>query len=306
MTNLRSISMMFLLTVLATAADGFGQCNPHPLRPSILPPCPTIADRLTVAHDAAKDFVAKVDELNKNVNSARSRLWKAFPNGPGFEAAEAAFLDALSQKDMYYLMFSLQEGVNGTLPKLANYIDMMGGGNASPDDRNKFPTNVDGGIKPYAFPLFVAWVNGLRRAEGRETDGAMATPMILATAVQDKSNWRKAYEHARNWAEFMSSGLDVSKYLTPQIYILNQMEADVSFVLGRSKPADLPDPAAATRDLYNLFVKMFGEKEVVAAAENVLRMPKIPWAVSPSAPTWPSGRLWPHRRRIHSCCSSPG
>jgi hypothetical protein len=144
----------------------------------------------------------------------------------------------------------------------------------TPRDLKKFPNNLDGGIRPYAFPLFAAWVNALRRAEGREKDDMMATPMIIATAVQDKSNFRKAYEQARDWAEFESSGLDISKYVTPQAYILNQMEGDVSLILARSKPADIPDPGAATRDLYNQFVKSFGEKEVIAAASAVLHTPK--------------------------------
>ena len=52
------------------------------------------------------------------------------------------------------------------------------------------------------------------------------------------------------------------------------MEGDVSLVLARSKPADIPDPGAATRDLYNQFVKTFGEKEVIAAASAVLHTPK--------------------------------
>ena len=280
MTSLRSISMMFLLTVLATAANGFGQCNQYPLRPSLLPPCPTIADKLTQAHQAAKDFVAGVDLLNAQIASARSRFWKAFPNGPGFEAAEMAFLEALRDKDEYYLSFCLIEGVNGRVPKIMPFIDMMGGGSTFVDLMNggekykEFPTNVDDGIRPYAFPLFVAWVNALRKAEGRETDGNMATPFIQASAILDKSNWRKAYEDARNWAEFMSSGLDISKYATPQVYLLRQMEADVCLMLVAAKPADLPEPTAAALDQYSLFVKMFGEKEVLAAAGKVLHTPK--------------------------------
>ncbi len=274
---------MFLLSfalTLAEAANGFGQCNQYPLRPSLLPPCPTIADQLTQAHEAAKAFVREVDKLNALIASARSRYWKTFPNGPGAAEAEMAFMDALLQKDIYYLQFSLMEGVNGRVPKLINFIDMMGGGNtlldvmSGGDAYKKFPANVDGGIRPYAFPLFVAWVDALRKAEGRETDGNMATPLILISAIQDKSNWRKAYEDARNWAEFMSSGQDISKYATPQVYLLRQMEADLCLVLAAAKPADLPEPTAATLDQYNFFVKMFGEKEVLAAAGRVLHTPK--------------------------------
>src|SRR5258706_3330070 len=97
------IFLFCLILMLASAANGFGQCNPHPFRPSLLPPCPTIADKLTVAHEAAKEFVREVDKLNTLIGSARSRFWKTFPNGPGFEAAEMVFADSLWQKDSYYI-----------------------------------------------------------------------------------------------------------------------------------------------------------------------------------------------------------
>ncbi|MFN8006020.1 MAG: hypothetical protein U0V70_03105 [Terriglobia bacterium] len=276
----RWIFFLCLAVTLASAANGFGQCNPNPFKPDLRPPCSTIADRLTQAHEAAKDYVRAVDELNKMISSARSRYWKTFPDGPGSKEAEMAFADALWQKDIYYLQLSLIEGVDGRAPILTNFADMMGGGNvlldaiSGGDAYKKFPTNVDGGIRPYAFPLFVAWAKALRRAEGRENEGTFATPLIIVSAIQDKSNWRKAYEDARNWSEFISSGLDVPKYVTPQVYLLRQMEADVILFLEAGKPADLPDPTATAVEMYNLLVKMFGEKEVLAAAGKVLRTPK--------------------------------
>jgi len=280
MKKSRWIFLLCLAVTLASAANGFSQCNPNPFKPDLRPPCSTIADRLTQAHEAAQEYVRAVDELNKMIASARSRYWKAFPNGPGSKEAELAFADALWQKDFYYLQLSLMEGVDGKAPILTNFADMMGGGNvlldaiSGGDAWKKFPTNVDNGIQPYAFPLFVAWANALRRAEGREKEGTFATPLIIVSAIQDKSNWRKAYEDARNWAEFMSSGLDLPKYVTPQIYLLRQMEADVILSLAAAKPAELPDPTATSVEMYNLLVKMFGEREVLAAAGKVLHTPK--------------------------------
>ena len=268
MTSLRSL----LFVLPAAAIHCFGQCNPHPLRPSMLPPCPTVLDQLSKAMDASAEFKKDVGVLNNQTGDARTRFWKLFPNGPGIDAAEADFLKMLWNKDMYYLMFSLPEGVSGRTAMMPNVIGMDL--STTSQDLSSFPKNVDGGIRPYAFPMFVQWVNALRRSEGRDKDGLMASPLLIAKAVQDKSNWRKAYEHARNWAEFMSSGVDISKHLTPQAYLLNQMEGHVSLALAASKPADLLDPAAATRELYNLFVKMFGEKDVLAAAATVLHTPK--------------------------------
>jgi hypothetical protein len=274
MTNLRLILLLFPFA----AGACFAQCNPHPFHPNMLPPCPTIADQLSKAFGAAQEFKKDVAIMNQQTSDARTRYWKLFPSSPGIDAAEAAYYGALQQKDMYYLMFALPDGITGRTAMMANAIevtaDPVGVDPTTPRDLKKFPTNVDGGIRPYAFSLFVAWVNALRRSEGRETDGMMATPTIIVTAVKDKSNFRRAYEQARDWAEFESSGLDISKYITPQAYILNQMESDVSLIVARSKPADIPDPALATRDLYNQFVSTFGEKEVLAAATKVLHTPK--------------------------------
>jgi hypothetical protein len=271
------IALVVLLLSLAGAANCFGQCNPDPFKWSMLPHCASIMDRLGQAASAAKDFNNQVAQLNSEIGDARDKYWKRYPDKPGYEQAELAFYEGLWNKDMYYLIFTLPAGMNDRVTRQPNIMGLLGG-MVSPEDINKFPTNVDGGIRPYAFPLFANWVNALRRAEGREEtkgdEGAFATPFIMATAIKDRSNWRKAYEDARNWAEFTSSGLDISKYVTPKSYLFHQMEADVNLVNAKAKPADLPDPMVATKELYDQFVKMFGEKEVLDAAAAVLRAPK--------------------------------
>jgi hypothetical protein len=254
--------------VIVTAVACFGQCNQYPLRPSLLPPCPTLADQLGKAIDASRDFQRASAQLTSQVEGARQAYWKVFPDGAGVKQAEFAFLKALQEKDFSYLIFALPLGMTDRTVQAANLMSL--------DFANlkNFPRNVDGGIRPYAFPLFGEWVNALRRSQGRVIDGTFTNPVIFATAYNDQSNWRKAYEDARNWAEFLASGLDIRKYLTPQVYIVNQMEADVAATLARSKPKDLPDPRAASMDLYNFFVKNFGEKEVLAAAAKTLAAPK--------------------------------
>jgi hypothetical protein len=273
MKKLALISLLYLLTTLISATDCFGQCNPHPTKPNMLPPCPSIMDSLSKAIDAANEINKQTALLNQDIDGARRNVWRLYPDKPGFEAAELAFYKQLSEKDLYYLMFALQGGMNDRVTRMPNVVGLLNG-SVAPEDLDKFPKTLDGGIKPFAFPLFVAWVNALRRSEGRETDGALATPFILATAIKDRSNWRKAYEDARDWAEFVSSGLDISKYVTPNAYILHQMEAGVSSVLARPKPAELPDPSVSAHELYDLLVKMFGEKEVTGAANAVLHAPK--------------------------------
>src|SRR5437660_3962558 len=263
MKRLQWVALVVVALSFVGARQCQAQCEPDPFKWSMLPHCASIMDRLGQAASAAKDFNNQVAQLNSEIGDARDKYWKRYPDKPGYEAAELAFYKELWNKDMYYLMLTLPAGMNDRVTRQPNIMGLLNG-SVSPEDISKFPTNVDVGIRPYAFPLFANWVNALRRSEGREEtkgdEGNFATPFILATAIKDRSNWRKAYEDARNWAEFVSSGLDVSKFVTPKAYLFHQMEADVNLVNAKAKPADLPEPIGAAKELYDQFVKMFGEK----------------------------------------------
>lgn len=254
--------------LLAWSRFCFGQCNPNPLRPSLAAPCPTIMGQVSKAIDAMRDFQRESAKATAAIQAARRAYWSVFPDGPGVKEAELRFLDLLLQKDFIYMNYALPLGMNDPVVQMAN-LGMM-----DIDNMGKFPRNVDDGIRPYAFPLFANWVNALRRSQGREHDGAFATLDIMKTAFEDQSNYRRAYEYARNWAEFMASGLDIRKYLTPQVYMVNEMEADIALAAAKAKPKDLPEPKRAGVDLYNFFVKNFGEKETLAAAAKTLAAPK--------------------------------
>ena len=278
-------------TLLLSASLAFGDdpCNLHPLRPDGRRNCLQIGAALLKT--SLDDVFAKD---STKIEAARKRYFALWPDGPGIDQAEEDFLRAMRQKDAYYLALSTSTVMNIVFVKAGNALAILGGDNAL-KDLNKVPDNLDGGIRPYARPLFARWVAALRRAEDKKppsgsavVDGAQnliqfvakmlndpsANPILLIDTLQDQSNWRKAYENARNWAELMSSGLNLSRFITPDIYIRSQMEADVSWALGQNKHDDLPDPVAATQDFYNLFVKMFGQKEVLAAANVTLQAPK--------------------------------
>jgi hypothetical protein len=109
-------------------------------------------------------------------------------------------------------------------------------------------------------------------------DEDWASPELLVKAYQgafqNHSGWALAYIDARDWAEFLTSGLDIAKYVPPKEYIVNQMEGDVALVEARSKPEELPDARQASFSLYSQFVKMFGEKAVLAAASSALHAKK--------------------------------
>jgi hypothetical protein len=277
------------LVLSASLAFGDDPCNLHPLRPDGRKNCLEIG--AAVLKTSMDDMFAKD---SAKIDAARKRYFALWPNGPGIDQAERDFLRALRQKDAYYLALSTSTVMNMVLVKAGNALAVLGG-DSSLKDLNKVPDNMDGGIRPYARPLFARWVAAMRRAEDKKApsgsavvDGAQnlmqfvakmlndpsANPSLLIDTLQDESNWRTAYEDARNWAELMSSGLNLSRLIPPDIYIRSQMEADVSWSLGQNKQDDLPDPVAATLDVYNLFVKMFGEKEVLAAANATLQAPK--------------------------------
>jgi hypothetical protein len=267
MSKIQSLSVMFLFA----AASCFGQpnCNTNPFVSSRLPACRPIQQPFDsspfLKFMASSGLLNPFAPLNIAIADARSRYWKAFVRGhesPQFRAsqeykeAEAAFLGGLRAKDMFNLMFSSMQGVTGEMQKMNEIL------------------NIDDGIRPYAKPLYSEWVNALRRAEGRDKDGQYGQLQILAEANLDNSNWRVAYEDARNWIEVLSSGLDLAKYYQPDGYMINQMEADVAFMLGRAKPADLPNPKIAAADFYRYFEDNFGKDNVQTAAAAVLRTPK--------------------------------
>jgi hypothetical protein len=282
-----------MLVLSASLAFGQGPCNPTPLRPDGRPSC--LETGAQVLKASLDDVFAKD---NAKIDAARKRYFALWPSGPGIDQAELDFRRALRQKDAYYLAMSTSLAMNIAFVKAGNALAILGGDTAL-KDLDKVPDTIDGGIRPYAKPLFARWIAAMRRAEDKKppsgssvVDGAQnlmqfvakmlndpsANPSLLIDTLQDDSNWRKAYENARNWAELMSSGVDLTKLLIkhPDVYIKCQMEADVSWALGQNKQDDLPDPVAATRKLYDLFAQkdMFGTNEVLAAATATLQAPK--------------------------------
>ncbi len=278
-------------TLVLSASLAFGQdpCNQHPLRPDGRNNCLEIGAAIL---KASLDDVFGKDTAK--IEAARKRYFALWPNGAGIDQAERDFLRALRQKDSYYLAMSTSTVMNNVFVKAGNALAILGG-DSDLKDLNKVPDNVDGGIRPYAKPLFARWVAAMRRAEDKKApsgsaivDGSQnlmqfvakmlndpsANPSLLIDTLQDESNWRHAYEDARNWSELMSSGLNLSKFVPPDVYIRSQMEADVSWALGQNKRDDLPDPVAATKDVYDLFVTMFGKQQVFDAANATLRAPK--------------------------------
>jgi hypothetical protein len=276
------------LVLSASLAFGAGPCNPDAFRPDGRVSCLAAE---AGAIKASMDYT--MAQESAKIDAARKRYWALSPSSPGFDKARKDYADALREKDVYYLAMSTSLTLNMVFVKAGNALAALSG-DTSVNDLNKIPNNMDGGLRPYARPLFARWVAALRRKEEKRPptgdpladagvpliqfaakmlNDPSANPMLLADALQDRSHFRDAYEHARNWAELLASGVDISK-MDPEIYIRSQMEADVSWTQGSDKPDDVPEPVEATHDLYKKFVEMFGALQVQAAASATLKAPK--------------------------------
>ena len=93
--------------------------------------------------------------------------------------------------------------MNMMLVKAGNALAILGG-DTSLKDLNKIPDNMDGGIRPYARPLFARWVAAMRRAEDNKApsgsaivDGAQNLIQFVAKMLNDPSaNPQSAGRHA--------------------------------------------------------------------------------------------------------------
>ena len=277
------------LALSASLSFGDDSCNPHPLRPDGRMNC--VLQMEGALMKASLDN--SLAQQSARIEAARRRYWALSPSSPQFNQAEKDFYVLLRQKDAFYLAMSTSLSLNILFVKAGNALAALSG-DTSVTDLNKIPDTLDGGIRPYARPLFARWVAALRRREDKRTSSGdpaadaslalmqsvarllndpSANPALMVDAMRDNSHFREAYEDARNWAELLASGVDISR-MDPEFYIRGQMEADVSWTLGQNKPDDLPEPVNATHQLYTLFVQMFGEKQVRDAASATLKAPK--------------------------------
>jgi hypothetical protein len=280
--SMRSTSSLLRVVALAASAalHAAQPCNPNPFRPSMLPPCNNLGTKIGNAVAATIEVKARIAEANEMIYEARQRFWAVYPDGPGYAEAEATFLHALSEKNASYLSMYLVSGMRGPAVSMINVLN-FGPGVTVDQYRRRLRgdiTLIDGGINPSAYPLFVQWVNSLRRQGGAMKDGdILLNPLPLGLAISQPSSRRQAYERAQYWAEILASGVDLRKYFTPELYMQLTMETRVSVQLGAAETPDIPDCQAATVALYQTLVRIMGEKEVANAAAAVLAAPKSAW-----------------------------
>ena len=248
-------SMVFALSQLA-----LGQLCPPNRKPwlSPLPPCKTVLERIG---ESVQGIRRNTADLNKSIDAARRRYWQEYPSGPNLAAAEADFDAALLEKDYSYFFTALPEGFTG---RMVTIFTAINGGDKA----------VDGGIRPTAYPLFVAWVRAVRRQLGARNEGdlAIVTGPRLNAALEAAKNRQITYMQERNWAEIDASGIDDRKYINPKMYALRLIARRLS-----ESPSDFasaPDSVSAALTLYDLFSQAMGENNVLDAAKAVLALPK--------------------------------
>ena len=181
------------------------------------------------------DFEGRLDngfaQESAKIDAARRRYWALSAEQSGIDQAERDYLRTRSgRKTPITWQCRPALTMNIVFVKAGNALAALSG-DTSVKDLDKIPDNVDGGIRPYARPLFARWVAALRR-DGRQNasngkplvDGGQtliqfaakmlndpsANPRLLVDTLQDESNWRDAYEDARNWAELLASGVNIS------------------------------------------------------------------------------------------------
>jgi protein TonB len=224
-----------------------------------------IVSNLTNAFNSVATANMMLAQANQDLKSARARYWKAFPSGPDFAAAEKEFSNWLWSKDVYYLIWALPEGKRSPMKDPDEMTSML-------DVMKRVTLPLDDGIRPQASTAFDDLVANMRYEMGvrRATDIAPTfVPGKTMAALHASTDRLEAYLRARDWAEFLASGVDIRKFFEPQAYALQLVEDRIlqeSWGAGIKRPSTESEAAR----VYTAMIEAIGEKAVLAAAAKVL------------------------------------
>ncbi|HET9264124.1 MAG TPA: TonB family protein [Vicinamibacterales bacterium] len=204
-------------------------------------------------------------QINQQIANARARYWKAFPSSPGFATAEAEFSRLLWAKDGWYLMWALPEGKRSPMKdsdEMTSGLDVL----------KRVTLPLDDGIRRQASTTFDDLVAAMRYEMGVRRANDIAPTFVpgkTMAALRASSDKLEAYLRARDWAEFLASGIDIRKYIEPQTYALQLVE---DRILQESWGAGIkrPSPESEAVRVYSAMVEVVGEPAVLAAAAKVL------------------------------------
>ena len=216
-----------------------------------------VADTLSEAFASYQQMQQGLAQATQDIRAARARFWKAYPNGKDLAASEQAFADQLWMKDVFHLMWTLPEGLDG--PAAFNRI---------------VTSKMDNGIPPLAYPAFKDLVNDVRLRLGarNRTDPVIVfNPVRTMEAFLASAERLRAYVRLRDFAEFEASGVNLSKMIAPKPYALRLIESQLS---GWEAGIPRPDPVEESLEVYDAMARMVGEPQMLAAAARVLAAPK--------------------------------
>lgn len=202
---------------------------------------------------------------NQEIQRARERYWKAFPSGPDFLAAEEKFSKLLWGKDGWYLMWALPEGKRSPMKNPDEMTSML-------DVMKRVTLPLDNGIRPLASTTFDDLVAAMRYEMGVRRSNDIAPTFVPGKtmgALRASSDKLEAYLRARDWAEFLASGIDIRKFFEPKTYALQLVE---DRILQESWGAGIkrPSPESEAARVYTAMIEAIGERTVLAAAAKVL------------------------------------
>jgi TonB family protein len=249
-------------------------------RPSVAPPPvvnyavpvwryrPTLGRLIVAAGTDAFNRVATANadiaRLTIELQNARARYWKAFPDGPGFAAAQDEFAKLLWNKDVYQIFLAVPDGRRSPMSDPDDITSMMG-------VLKRVLAPYDGGTRGLASVTFDDLVDALRYAMGARRPKDPINPFATQAAFKASSDRLEAYLRARDWAEFVASGLDIRKYFDPRTYAVQLIEDRIlqnHYDVGITRPSPESEAARA----YIAMVDGLGESTVVAAASRILAL----------------------------------
>lgn len=226
-----------------------------------------IVSSLSSAFNDVSTANVMLAQANIDLKNARTRYWKAFPAGPDFTPAEAEFSRKLWSKDVYHLIWALPEGKRNPMKDPDEFTSAL-------DVLKRVTTPLDDGIRPLASTTFDDLVAAVRYEMGARRPSDIAPTFIpgkTMAALNASRDRLEAYFRARDWAEFLASGLDIRKFFDPKTYALQLIE---DRILQESWAAGIkrPPPESEVQRAYTAMVDGLGEPAVLAAAGKVLAL----------------------------------
>jgi hypothetical protein len=263
MTAFRLASLSFIISLTQTESALGQPCDPRATlgRSFLSPPCKRSLDYALEALDQLGKAAAAKAELSRQIEAARQRFFRSYPNGPDRVQAEAAFASLLTQKDLYYLYLSLygsslrprESPATPRNQSAAQQLDLIFG----------LGGKLDGGILPAATPEFDEWTRTFREALGRGTVRSFSDLTgRFRDAFQKSQDYYQAYVTARDWAEFDTAGREPEGFSSPDMY-------GAMLLLRYDK---FPWPEAVAE--YNRMAELLGSRSVESAAQKVHAAPK--------------------------------